>query len=258
MLMLLKKIYLVWGGIWFLTIYTLLFPFFALIVQKKKWHKYGYILNKIWGSVFFMTVFMPFSREIRGNIDPKKAYVYCPNHNSMLDIPTIGMSAKQFIVFVGKNSLSKIPMFGYMFNRLHIPIDRNSLRDSYKAFERAKTAILKGRSVLLYPEGGIRTQNPPNMTAFKDGAFRVAIETKTPIVPVTIVNNWKIMFSYDLFLTWRPVSVIYHEPIPTSELTMENLEQLKQQVYHVIHQELTKSFPQKMLPETDASSKRRA
>lgn len=248
MLMLLKKIYLLWGTIWFFIIYAFLFPFFALIVQKDKWHKYGYLLNKIWGYAFFMSVFMPTVREYRGEIDTKKPYVYSPNHNSMLDIPTIGMSAKQFIVFVGKNSLSGIPAFGYMFNRLHIPVDRNSIRDSYKAFERAKVAILKGKSVLLYPEGGIRTRNPPNMTAFKDGAFRVAIETKTPIIPVTIVNNWKIIFSYDPFLTWRPVKVIYHEPIPTENLVIEDLESLKQQVYGIIHKEMSIHYPNDMLP----------
>lgn len=203
---------------------------------------------------YFISVLMPFSREVRAKIDKKKAYVYCPNHTSLLDIPTIGMSAKQFIVFVGKNSLSKIPIFGYMFNRLHIPIDRKSLRDSYKAFERAKEAILKGKSVLLYPEGGIRTHNPPNMVPFKDGAFRVAIETKTPIIPVTIVNNWKILFSYKFFLTWSPVKVVYHEAIPTEHLTLEDVDQLKQQVFDTINNELGKRFPDKILPVSSKSS----
>lgn len=146
MLKFFQKLYLFWGGLCFLLIYLVLFPIFAIIVQNEKWHKVGFQLNKIWAMGFFVSVLMPFGREVRGKIDKKRAYVYCPNHNSLLDIPTIGMSAKQFIVFVGKNSLSKIPIFGYMFNRLHIPIDRKSLRDSYKAFERAKQAILKGRS----------------------------------------------------------------------------------------------------------------
>ena len=247
MIKLLKQIYLFWGGLCFLLIYLCLFPFFALVVQKEKWHKYGYILNKIWAVGFFTSVFMPFIREVRGNIDRKQNYVYCPNHTSLLDIPTIGMSAKQFVVFVGKNSLSRIPIFGYMFDRLHIPIDRKSLRDSYKAFERAKQAIEKGRSVLLYPEGGIRTKNPPNMVPFKDGAFRVAIETKTPIVPVTIINNWQILFSYDFWLSWHPVRVIYHEPIPTENLSIEDVDALKEQVFSVINQELTKWFPDKMI-----------
>ncbi|MGB0522033.1 MAG: lysophospholipid acyltransferase family protein [Flammeovirgaceae bacterium] len=249
-----KKIYLFWGGLWFFMIYVCLFPFFVIIVQREQWHKYGFVLNKLWAMGFFTSVLMPFGREVRGSINKKKAYVYCPNHASMLDIPTIGMSAKQFIVFVGKNSLSKIPIFGYMFNRLHIPINRNSLRDSYKAFERAKAAILKGRSVLLYPEGGIRTKNPPNMVPFKDGAFRVAIETKTPIIPVTIVNNWKILFSYDFFLTWRPVKVIYHEPIPTDQLTLDDVDELKQQVYDIIYTELATHFPTKMIKASSVSN----
>jgi len=246
MLKALNKLYLFWGLLFFFTVYLFLFPFFALIVQREQWHKYGYILNKIWGSSFFLSMFMPFGGEVRGALEKQKPYVYCPNHNSILDIPAIGMSAKQFIVFVGKNSLSRIPIFGYMFNRLHIPIDRKSIRDSYKAFEKAKEAILKGRSVLLYPEGGIRTKNPPNMTSFKDGAFRVAIETQTPIVPVTIVNNWKILFSYNFYLRWRPVKVIYHEPIPTEGLDLEDVEALKRQVYQVIHQELSTHFPDLM------------
>ena len=248
MLQLLKKIYFIWGMILFSCIYIVLFPFYALIVQKESWYKFGFYLNKIWACCFYIGTLMPFSREYRGNFNRKGQYIYCPNHASYLDIPAIGMSAKQFIVFVGKNSLSKVLGFGYMFNRLHIPVNRASIKHSYQAFEKAKVAIDKGRSVLFYPEGGIRTTNPPNMTKFKDGAFRIAIEKQVPIVPVTILYNWKILFDFEFALNWHPVKVIYHEPIETTGMNSSQITELRTQVYEVIHQELSQHFPEKMEP----------
>ncbi len=230
----------------FAGLYTLLFPFFFIAAQSPKWKRFAFYLNKIWASGFYIFTLMPFGREVRGKIDKKKAYVYCPNHTSYLDIPAVGMSAKQFIIFVGKNSLSKVPFFGYMFNRFHIPVDRTSIKDSYKAFERAKEAIDEGWSVLFYPEGGIRTNNPPNMTRFKDGAFRIAIEKQVPIVPVTILYNWKILFDFEFALNWHPVKLIYHEPIETTGMEMSEANALRDQVFGIIQAELTKHFPEKM------------
>jgi 1-acyl-sn-glycerol-3-phosphate acyltransferase len=243
----LKKIYFIYGMFSFAILYTLLFPFFFIAAQNTKWKRFAFYLNKIWASGFYISTLIPFGREVKGKIDKKKTYVYCPNHTSYLDIPAIGMSAKQFIVFVGKNSLSKVPFFGYMFNRFHIPVDRTSIKASYKAFEQAKEAIDKGRSVLFYPEGGILTKNPPNMTRFKDGAFRIAIEKQVPIVPVTILYNWKILFDFDFALNWHPVKVIYHEPIETTGMEMSEINTLKDQVFGIIQAELTKHFPEKMV-----------
>ena len=67
----------------------------------------------------------------------------------------------------------------------------------------------------------------------KDGAFRVAVNTQTPIVPVSIVNNW-IILPLDFLLKWTKITVVVHEPINVEGLTEKEIPDLKQQVAGVI------------------------
>src|SRR6185369_7302790 len=100
-------------------------------------------------------------------------------------------------------------------------------------------AIDEGKSLVIYPEGGITTQNPPTMVAFKDGAFRTAIEKQIAIVPVTIPFNWKVLPDQNpLRLRFGKVKVIFHEPVETRGLTLADVKQLKQKVLSIIAIEL--------------------
>ncbi|NJM26626.1 MAG: 1-acyl-sn-glycerol-3-phosphate acyltransferase, partial [Bacteroidia bacterium] len=96
----------------------------------------------------------------------------------------------------------------------------------------------KGKSLVIFPEGGIYTKEPPRMVRFKDGAFRAAIEKQIPLVPVTIPNNWIILPDEAFLLRWGTVHVIFHEPIETKGLTLADMDRLKSDVYQVIDLEL--------------------
>jgi 1-acyl-sn-glycerol-3-phosphate acyltransferase len=100
-------------------------------------------------------------------------------------------------------------------------------------------AIDEGKSLMIFPEGGIVTKHPPNMVKFKDGAFRVAIEKQIPVVPVTIPFNWIILPDHpELLLNRKLMKIVFHEPIDTTEYTMDRIEELKEKVFNVIHHEL--------------------
>ncbi|UZR95561.1 lysophospholipid acyltransferase family protein [Chondrinema litorale] len=243
MLKLLKTLYAIWGFLCFIVYYLALFPLFALIVQKHKWHKHARWINQFWASIVFTSILMPIKVIKKGVYNSKEPYIFCANHNSYLDIPVVGFSAPRFVVFVGKSSLTKIPLFGYMFKRLHIPVNRRSIKDSYRSFEDAKKAVEKKHSLLIFPEGGINDQNIPDLKKFKDGAFRIAIEKQIPIVPVTIPYNWIILPDETLQLTWNLLKIVYHEPIITEGMTMEQLPELKEQVRDVIRKEMSLHFP---------------
>jgi len=84
------------------------------------------------------------------------------------------------------------------------------------------------------------TKREPVMSKFKDGAFRTAIEKQIPVVPVTIPNNWIILPPYE-FLVWRGrIKVIFHEPIETTGLTLNDVDMLKEKVFTIINEELKK------------------
>jgi 1-acyl-sn-glycerol-3-phosphate acyltransferase len=153
----------------------------------------------------------------------------------------MGLVIPNYYAFIGKSSLRKIPLFGYMFRKLHIQVERESRLKSHRSFLQALSELEKGRSIVVFPEGGILTKQPPQMSPFKDGPFRMAIEKQVPVVPLTFPYNWKVLpDDGSLLFTRHPVKAIVHPPIPTTGLSLADVEQLKRQTYQVIEQELKK------------------
>lgn len=240
---LLRIIYTLWGLFWFWAIFILLYPGFLVVIHVKSLREYTCELNRIWAHVVYWACFMPVKVEWRFKAKREDVYIYCPNHNSFLDIPLVAHAIPHFIAFMGKKDLEKVPLFGYMFKKIHIPVDRGSLKSRYKAFEDTKAAIDKGWSVLLFPEGGIN-DHPPKPRKFKEGAFKIAIEKQVPIIPVTIPYHWIVLHDTHSWMKWHPAKIIYHEPIETTGMTLEDAPKLKQMTYQVIHDEMKAHFPE--------------
>jgi 1-acyl-sn-glycerol-3-phosphate acyltransferase len=234
----LRKLHTYYGLVIFSILFFVLFPFFLIpILFPKKFYLVG-VINRWWARLFFPAIFLPVKVEIRGNLNPKQQYIFCANHFSYLDIATMGFNPINAI-FVGKNDMENIPFFGFMYRKLHITVDRSSLKSRMKTIKRSSKAIDEGKSLMIFPEGGIATKHPPHMVKFKDGAFRVAIEKQIPIVPVTIPFNWIILPDQPtLLLNRRLMKVIFHEPVDTRGYTLERIEDLKEKVFAIINQEL--------------------
>ncbi len=213
------------------------FPLFLIPILWKDRHDLVGTFNRWWARVFFTLGLFRYKVEKPSNLDPKQPYVFCPNHFSYLDIPAMGLNPVNAI-FVGKNDMEKIPLFGYMYRKLHITVDRQSLKSRYTTVLKSIEAIEAGKSLVIFPEGGIVTDAPPKMGKFKDGAFRVAIEKQIPIIPVTIPFNWIILPDGSYIPRWNLLKVVFHEPIATTGTTLDDVEKLKKQTYGIIDAEL--------------------
>jgi 1-acyl-sn-glycerol-3-phosphate acyltransferase len=236
---LIRAIHTGYGLVVFVLLFGILLPLlFIPILFPKQYHLIGWV-NRWWARLLFMFVFLPFSVEYRKKLDKKQQYVFCPNHFSYIDIPAMGLNHHNSI-FVGKSDMENIPLFGYMYRKLHITVNRSSLKSRFNTLKRSMAAVDEGKSLVIFPEGGIVTEKDPVMARFKDGAFRVAIEKQIPLVPVTIPYNWIILPPDQFLLRWHPLKVIFHEPVITTGLTMDNLDALKQQVFEILNQELDK------------------
>lgn len=234
-----RGIYTGYGVIIFFILFIIFFfPLLVPVLFKEKFHLVG-IFNRWWARLLFILIGIPHKAEYRFKPDRKKQYIFCPNHFSYLDIPTLGLN-RHNAIFVGKNAMEKIPVFGYMYRNLHITVDRSKIKSKYYSLLRSREAIDKGKSLVIYPEGGIMTRHPPQMASFKDGAFRLAIEKQIPVVPVTIPYNWIILPDHEFLLRWRFLKVIFHEPIDTTGLTMDDIDDLKEKLNRVINAELKK------------------
>jgi len=234
----LRTLHTYYGLALFTLFFLVFFPLFLIpIVFRKQFHLVG-ILNRIWARVLFPIAFLPYKVECRTKLDPKKQYIFCPNHFSYLDIPVMGFNPINSI-FVGKNDMENIPLFGYMYRKLHITVDRSKLKSRMNTILKSRKALDEGKSLIIFPEGGIISRKPPHMGPFKDGAFRLAIEKQISIVPVTIPFNWIILPDHRLLRLHRGlVKVIFHKPIDTRSYTDENIDELKKKVFETINKEL--------------------
>lgn len=235
----LHKIYSAYGLTVFALIFLLLLPFFLLAIFVKPLEKLAAPLNWIWARLFFFFLFLNRTHiRFEEKLDHKQRYIFCANHFSYLDIPTMGLIWHNF-KFIGKSSLRKVPVWGYMYSRLHILVNRQSLKDRYASWEKAREAIHQGFSIVFFPEGGIISTAPPQMARFKEGSFRLAVDEQIPIVPVTIHCN-HILLPDKIPLVIRPgrISLQVHRPIWPDGKNDEAVQSLKQQVRLVIEKEL--------------------
>lgn len=218
---------------------VLLFPFFYVLLSRETWFPHAMKLKRFWAHLLLFDVGIIYSVKQLEKLDKKQTYIFCPNHSSYLDIVVSYVALPNYFHFVGKAELRKVPLFGIFFKDMDIAIDRANIRNSLKALGRASSDIDKGISIAIFPEGTI-PETAPQLGNFKNGPFKLAIEKQVPIVPVTYLNNWKIL--PDVRKGKKPVSdggpgkarVIIHKPIETKGLSEDDIETLKKQVYEVI------------------------
>jgi 1-acyl-sn-glycerol-3-phosphate acyltransferase len=244
----LNFLYAIWGIFWFWIFMLMLYPFFVATILVNSWTRAGLYLFKIWAKITLLFIFLPIRKVYHFQVDTSKdVFVYCANHTSFMDIALIHATCPTPVVFMGKDSLSKIPLFGFIFRGLNITVNRQSKTDSYQAFEKSKQAISEGKSITIFAEGGINNKKLPGLLLFKDGAFRCAIEKQVPIVPVIMPFNWIVLPPYKAFLKNHLLHITYLKPISTQGMTLSDIESLKKQVYEVMLEELNSHFPNKII-----------
>lgn len=212
-------------------------PFLIILSSKESYYttfwKFARILAKI------LVYGMGFRLKVTNDeeLDRNKSYMFCPNHASLMDPFVLIALSKNPIVFVGKQEFVKIPIFGYIYKRVVIMVDRSSPKSRKRVYEMAKKRLQNGTSMAIFPEGLVPTENIV-LAPFKNGAFSLAIEFEIPIVP-QVYYDCKRLFSWDFFKgspgTFR---IHQHKFIETKGLQMDDVESLKQQTFDVIYNDL--------------------
>lgn len=226
----------VWFFFNFALVFFILYPFFYFLVMRESLMPAAFRLKKVWARIILFTTGIRCSVQWEEKPDPQKAYIFCPNHTSYLDIVVSGLIIPNYFHFMAKAELTKIPFFRIFFRKMDIPVDRGSSVSSHKAYLRAAQDLDKGISILMYPEGTI-PNHTPKLKKFKSGPFKLAIEKQVPLVPVTFLTNWKLLPDGRRMNRggYPGVSrVVVHKAIETKGMTEADEEKLMQQVYTLI------------------------
>ena len=236
-----NRIYTYYVVFVFILTFAILFPLFLCCIWNPSWNKYGRKINQYWAKGFFSLIFLPVKVEVEGTLEKGKPYIFLANHFSYLDVAMMGFVPGD-AVFIGKASIRKVPFFGYYFKNLHIAVDRSRVKSRAETMRRAGLALDRGSSMVLFPEGGIYTQNPPHLVPFKNGAFRLAMEKQISIIPVTLSYNHVILADQkELIIKRMPAKMVLHQAINPADFTSD--EALKQCCFEVIQEQLLKDNP---------------
>jgi len=220
--------------------FVLVKPILYFLKLKQSRYKYinGFRRFIIFCSTTVSGIF--FSIDYEAPVDWKRTYIIVGNHTSNLDISAINLAAKNNHCFIGKEELLSNFVLGYFFRTIDITVNRDSKISAFKAFKTAGERLKNGVSVVIFPEATIPKDYPPHMIDFKSGAFRLAIDLKIPILPITSLNTWKVLWDTGTQLGSRPgiCDIFVHKPVETAHLTLEDADKLEQEVHSLIKNKL--------------------
>jgi 1-acyl-sn-glycerol-3-phosphate acyltransferase len=240
-LRLIQIVYSIYGFILFTAFLLLIFPLvvIASFFGKITGGNFIYKLCHIWSDffLFMMGIRQQYIYESQQNT--LKQYVFVFNHMAYLDIPILMKAIrKQHFRVLGKAEMAKIPIFGFVYKSTVVLVDRNNPSKRAKSVLQLKSVIKKGISIVISPEGTFNMTHRP-LKEFYDGAFRIAIETQTPVKPILFLdaydrNNYKSVF----LLTPGKSRIVYLDEVPVEGLTIKDVKFLKEKVYKIMEEKL--------------------
>lgn len=234
---LLKNFFILLWRIWFYVLVALpivvFFPVLVVSILKETWYPFFFKIARIWAKIILFGMGFRYTVEAEETPETEKSYMFIANHTSMVDIMLMLAVVKNPFVFVGKKELAKIPLFGFFYKRTSILVDRDSAKSRFEVYEQAQRRLNQGLSICIFPEGKVPEENVL-LDAFKDGAFRLAIEHQIPIVPMTFFDNKK-RFSYTFF-SGSPgiMRVKIHKFIHTALLEQDSKKAVREEARNLI------------------------
>jgi 1-acyl-sn-glycerol-3-phosphate acyltransferase len=233
-------IYCIYALLTFLGIMLIIFPF--VFIASFFGHIRGgnmiWRLCMLWGDIWFPLIFIRPKRIYETPHDKSKPYIFVSNHISYLDAAYLVMVFRQPVRPLAKMEMIKIPVFGFIYKNAVVTVDRTNLLNRSQSIRILKSISKKGISVLIFPEGTFNMTNKP-LKEFYDGAFRVAIETQTPVKPVLFLDTYSRMNHKSIFsLTPGKCRAVYLEEIPVDGLAIGDTHRLKEKVYAIMENKL--------------------
>ncbi len=219
-------------------LYTVLvfFPILACLLFSRSGRS-PFLFGRIWSWLVLKTNRVRVAVCGREHVDPDASYVFIANHASHLDSTAIALALPHTLRFIGKKSLSRIPVFGWASRRIGIIyIDRQNRQKAIETLRQEAGSLKNGVSTLFYAEGTRSVDG--QLQAFKKGGAIFAIQTGLPVVPLTVAGSHRLMPKYATRIRPGTITVYIGRPISTIGLSQDDRDDLIDQVRGEIQQQL--------------------
>jgi len=237
----LQVLYVVYCSLVFIACMFMVFPLVivASFFGKVKGGNFIYRLCRFWTDIVYFLFGMYHINYYDAPHDRDKQYVFVFNHISFFDIPVIMKAIRQqHFRILGKAELAKVPVFGFIYRQAVVMVNRDSPEHRAQSVRQLKSVINKGISVVIAPEGTFNMTAQP-LKEFYDGAFRVAIETQTPVKPILFLDAYDRLSYKSIFsLTPGKTRAVFLDAVSVEGLTLNDTQALKEKVYKMMEEKL--------------------
>ena len=198
-----------------------------------------YKLCHLWADFFLFMIGIHHRNLYEAPHDRSRHYVFLFNHISYMDIPILLKSIRrQKIRILGKAEMAKVPLFGFIYKSAAVLVERGDPEKRARSVQQLKSVLNKDISIVIAPEGTFNMTHKP-LKEFYDGAFKIAIETQTPIKPVLFLDAYNRMGYESIFSITPGLSrSVYLEEIPVEGLTLADVDFLREKVYKIMEEKL--------------------
>lgn len=239
----LRFIFSIYALLVFIGTFFIVFPCFFVVFNwwsKETAPHVAHSISRFWGKLLLYCFLIRVRVKNRNYIDPAATYVFVSNHQSQLDIIISAIACRNTFRFLAKAELTKVPVIGYVIKRLYVPVERKSKTGRSRSVENLHKSISDRISVFIYPEGTRNKTNNP-LLDFYDGAFRLAIETRTPLA-ILVIKNSRSLLDPRKTMDLSPGFIDCHwlPPLDVSAYTIDKVNLLKDAVKALILKELEK------------------
>jgi 1-acyl-sn-glycerol-3-phosphate acyltransferase len=234
----LGRVFALWALLIFIPTMLVAFPFIALTGLWKEPVRTALFqqVARVWMRVFFFLTGIRI--RIRGKEHFKKGetYIVVSNHNSFMDVPLTTPFIPGPNKTIAKKEMAKIPVFGLIYQRGSVLVDRKSEESRKQSFIKMREVLALGLHMCIYPEG-TRNRTGEPLQPFHNGAFRLAADTGKPVLPAVIFNTAKVLPAGQPFFFW-PVTIKMHFLAPVSPAAL-SAEELKKKVFALMKDHYT-------------------
>ncbi len=178
----------------------------------------------------------------RERVRTGQPYLFLSNHQGNFDGPVLFYATGRNLRAVIKKEIMRIPILSSVLRAADfVPIARSDALKARAGIDRASTLLKNGHSFFAFPEG--TRSRTGKLGDFKKGVFVMAINAGVPVIPVTICNSRAIQPPGGYAIMPGTIRVIFHEPIPTDQMKIDDREQLLNLTRASIDRELANMLP---------------
>lgn len=228
------RIWAVWGLILFVV--TLLIAavpiWLSNYLPEPRGTEFFRRVSKAWMSFFLTLIGCPVRVKGKSNFKKGQAYVVTCNHNSLMDVPLSTPFIPGPNKTIAKVEMAKIPVFGMIYSRGSVLVDRKSDESRRKSLDDMKRVLAAGMHMCIYPEG-TRNKTGDPLKTFYEGAFRLASDTGASIIPALIFNTATVLPPSKKFFLW-PKPLYIHFLVPVPVIKNEDPTELKEKVFKIM------------------------